>query len=179
MKRIIKKILLLLLAFVVVIASSIVRSSYAATKSTLVDGSTMHRTYAISTTTAITRRHGQPVQTIYHVYGTPDVRSMAGTYYFNAAMSLTSPSYPAAFQNHVNAWGLQYQKQVTASSDIYCSIPDYEPTGTYSVYLNWSGVKLNQKVQTQSSSGTIVQQDRDINYVPCATSVVTCATYQP
>lgn len=174
MNKWIKRWYVLVLALVFAI-SPIVGSS-ADQITTTVNSSTMHSTYAITTTNSTTHKHSSPIQTVVHKQGTPSTRCLDGTYYFDAQASLTSPMYSSTFQSHCNTLGLVYTKQMTASG-IYCTIPAYEPNGTYKIYVIWSGVRLNQTVKTVYSGGYTINQDRTVSYVPCPTSCVVSAVY--
>lgn len=174
-----KKLLSLILAFSLILSMPLFAAQASAqTISTVVEKSTMHQINAISTTYETTTKSSTSTGSIYHVNGTDSYRSAAGTYYFSSEKNLTSPMYNDTFSNHVTRLGLSSSKQMVASSKVTCHIPAEEPSGTYGIYVYWTGVTLSQKVTTTTSSGTTVNQNRVISYVPCSTSAVVDATYK-
>ena len=174
MEKHLKRGFMVLMAFALMLMPIV--GTNADQRTTTVDGSTMHRTYAISTTTATTRRHGKEVQTIVHKQGAESKRCVDGTYYFSASGSLASPQYSNVFQNHCSSMGLVSGKQIS-SSGIWCKIPKTVADGTYKVYIVWSAVKLNQVVKTTYSGGQSISLDRTVAYVPCSTSRVISAPH--
>ena len=174
MEKIIKRGFMVLLAFAMMLMPIVGTS--ADQRTTSVDSSTMSRTYAISTTTATTRRHSTPIQTIVHKQGTESKRCVDGTYYFDASASLSASLYTNVFKNHCNSMGLVSGKQISASG-IWCKIPQTVASGTYKVYIVWSAVKLNQMVKVLFIGGQDILLDRNVSYVPCPTSRVTAAPY--
>lgn len=166
---------LLAIVFSISLLLSITPCMSAESISTIVSKSTMHETTAKSTTYSTTTLSSEPVGTIYHVTGAISKRSVAGTYYYSSQKELTSPMYNSTFSNHVTRLGLSETKQMTAASSVYCVVDSEYATGTYGIYLYWSGVVLTQEVTTTTNSGTTVEQSRVISYVPCSTSKITGA----
>lgn len=167
--------LFLTLTLVFTLMSHLALAASAATLETTVSSSLTHTTKAISTTTPVLTQSTTVSGTIQHYSGTESRRCMAGTYYFNAAQSLTSPKFEDAFTAHANQLGLFYRRQMIAKSDVYCNIDSDEPSGKYNVYVSWTGVKWNQKVFTTYTGGNNVDQNRTIAYVPYTDSAVTRA----
>lgn len=175
-----KKLLSALLSVAILFSlmSCLSQGVFATTKTTTVQSSTMHRVIATSTTVATTKTSNNPVQTIYHEQGKLSTRCLGGTYYYESTDSLTSPLWPATFRSHANALGLVGRKQMVASSALWCEIDPKVATGTYKVYLRYSGVRLTQKVVTTYSGGSQTNQNRTISYVPNANSRITSMIYR-
>ncbi len=172
-----RKVFVLLIA-VLLITALFPLEALAVTKETVVSQSTMHVTKAISTFSAYTRTHSNPVQTIVHFYGTSDYRSLEGSYYFDAQRSLGSPMYATAFASHnTSDLDLVAGKQIWADKSVGVTIPASNPSGTYWIKARWSAMKWNQKVVTTYQGGSTTDQNRTILYAPCKTSKVTSGTY--
>ncbi len=174
-----KKLLSLILAISLVLSMPFFAAQASAqTISTVVEKTTMNQTNAESTISSVTTLSKTATATIYHITGTDSYRSAAGTYNFTAQKSLASPLYNDTFSDHVTRLGLSYSKQMVASSNVTCKIPATESTGTYGVYVYWTGVKLTQKVIVKSNGNSTETQNRVVSYVPCSTSAVVDATYK-
>lgn len=164
--------LFLTLALVFTLMSHLALAASAETLETTVSSSLTHTTKAISTITAVNVKSTNAVATMYHVKGTASTRSMAGTYYFNAAQSLTSPKFADTFASHATQLGLSYQRQMLASDKVVCNISSGSKTGTYNVHVWWTGMQWNQKVFTTYTGGNNVDQNRTIAFVPHTSSYV-------
>lgn len=174
-----KKLLSVILAISLALSMPLFATQASAeTISTVVAKTTMNQTNAESTIKSVTTLSSTASATIYHVTGTKSVRSAAGTYYFSAQKDLASPLYNDTFSDHVTRFGLSQSKQMVASSNVTCEIPATHPSGTYGVYVYWTGVKLTQKVIVKSNGSSTETQNRVISYVPCSTSAVVDATYK-
>ncbi len=171
-----RKIISIILAVITVFTAL---PSFADTIQTVVDSSTMHTKYAISTTTNKTL-YSNTGHYVDHYAGTADSGHLSGspTYSASGDISGNGSGYASTFQNHNSSLGLLTSKTITYVLQSW-SIASNKDTGRYEIQALASGCGLSQKiklvVKDESTGGTTTTYpfSRSITYVPRSSSVFT------